>query len=208
MARPTCFFSYTRESASHLNWVLGLARDLGTNGIAVSIDHELELGSDLTQYMERSIRESDFVVIVCTPNYAKRANQRLHGVGYETAIITGEIFNTTPEHKFIPVLRRGSFRRSLPTYLSSRLGLDFSSDGDYDDSLTRLVRHLWDQPQTDPLVAGDRPRFGAGFRARRSSEKRSRRIGATSTQPPVTPTRSVNTRQRVGAPGRSEGQES
>lgn len=188
--------------------MLGLAHDLGANGIAVSIDHELRPGSDLTRYMERSIRESDFVVIVCTPTYAKRADERLQGVGYETAIITGEIFNTAPEHKFIPVLRKGDFGRSLPTYLGSRLALDFRTDGAYEDSLTRLVRHLWHQPMAAPLVVGDRPRFGNKFRARRSSKKRSDHLGETK-KPPVPPgPKSVGARQTMRGRSRPESQRS
>jgi hypothetical protein len=164
--------------------VLDLARDLGANGIAVSIDAELAFGSDLTHYMERAIRESDFVVIVCTPSYAKRADERVRGVGYETTIITREIFDIAPEHKFIPALRRGDHSRSLPAYLGNRYAVDFRAEGEYESSLT----------------VSDRPRFIEGFRAHRAKREPPRRrkakrptapVGAepkTARQPTVAPT--------------------
>ncbi|HSS05324.1 MAG TPA: toll/interleukin-1 receptor domain-containing protein [Solirubrobacterales bacterium] len=175
MSRPTCFISYRREDPAHQDWVLDLARDLGANGIAVSIDAELAFGSDLTHYMERSISESDFVVIVCTPSYAKRADERFRGVGYETTIITREIFNIAPERKFIPVLRRGEHPLSLPAYLGNRYAVDFRADGEYESSLTQLVRHIWGEPLIPPLAVGDRPRFVEGFRARHAQRKKSPR---------------------------------
>ena len=52
------------------------------------------------------MRESDYVLLICTPAFAARADDRVGGVGYEQAVVTGEIFSGTahPE-KFIPVLR-------------------------------------------------------------------------------------------------------
>ena len=62
---------------------------------------------NLYEYMiEASVRESDYVLLICTPAFAARADDRVGGVGYEQAVVTGEIFSSTahPE-KFIPVLR-------------------------------------------------------------------------------------------------------
>ena len=47
---------------------------------------------DLTKYVETSIRESDFVLLICTPPFALKANTSQGGVGYEKGIVTGEIF--------------------------------------------------------------------------------------------------------------------
>lgn len=185
MSRPTCFISYRRENPAHKDWVLDLARDLGANGIAVSIDAELAFGSDLTHYMERAISESDFVVIVCTPSYARRADERVRGVGYETTIITREIFHIAPERKFIPVLRRGDHSSSLPAYLGNRYAVDFRAEGEYENSLTQLVRHIWGEPLIPPLAIGDRPKFVEGFRARRAKREPPRRRRAKRPTAPV-----------------------
>jgi uncharacterized alpha/beta hydrolase family protein len=55
--------------------------------------------------MEESVEDSDFVLLICTPEYAKKANKRRGGVGYEAMIITGELADDIQTTKFIPVLR-------------------------------------------------------------------------------------------------------
>ena len=89
---PKVFFSYSWDDEEHRFWVLKLAADLIKNGIDVLID-EWDLdkyNNDLHQFMETGIRESDKVIMICTPNYAKKANERLGGVVVENTIITGE----------------------------------------------------------------------------------------------------------------------
>jgi hypothetical protein len=49
--------------------------------------------------MESSTRDSDYVTLVCTPKYAKKANERSGGVGYETSVVTGELYNQTKSAK-------------------------------------------------------------------------------------------------------------
>ena len=54
--------------------------------------------------MEQAVAESDFVIVVCTPTYAERANKR-EGVGYESMVITSALAERILTNKFIPVLR-------------------------------------------------------------------------------------------------------
>ena len=61
-------------------------------------------GMDLTHYMATQIREANYVLLICTPNFAKKADAGLGGVGYETTIVTGEIFHNMNPKKFIPLL--------------------------------------------------------------------------------------------------------
>jgi hypothetical protein len=56
--------------------------------------------------MEQAVANSDFVIVVCTPNYAERANKRQGGVGYESIIVTAELAERMLTNKFIPV-RKG-----------------------------------------------------------------------------------------------------
>jgi hypothetical protein len=46
--------------------------------------------------MEESIEASGHVLVICTPEYAKRANARRGGVGYEQQIISGHIMQGVP----------------------------------------------------------------------------------------------------------------
>jgi hypothetical protein len=77
---------------------------------------------DLTKFMEMAVRESNYVILLRTPNFAKKANAGVGGVGYEKTIVTGKIFaDEVEETKFVPVLREGDAKESLPSYLKNRL---------------------------------------------------------------------------------------
>ena len=107
MADASCFISYSWDHDEHVAWVLRLAKDLRLNGAKVDIDRDVSPGSSLTAFMETSVRESDFVVMVCTPAFARRANERAGGVGYESQIVTGELYESVLSDKFVPILRGG-----------------------------------------------------------------------------------------------------
>ena len=107
-----CFISYSWDSESHRQWVIGLGTELRKNGVDVCLNawHTM-LGDDLPQFMEAGIRDCNHVVIVCTPNYAKKANARKGGAGYESAVITGEIFQkVVARGKFLTVTDSGEAR--------------------------------------------------------------------------------------------------
>jgi hypothetical protein len=68
MKLPKVFISYSRESREHEAWVLHLASFLRRNGVDSVLDQwDLKPGHDMTLFMESQIRDSDFVVLVCTP---------------------------------------------------------------------------------------------------------------------------------------------
>jgi thioredoxin len=178
---PSCFVSYAWESPQHRDWVLRLALDLTENGVRVLIDREVKAGESLTLFMEASVRESTTVVLVCTPTYAAKANDRLGGVGNETGIVTGEIFTKGPARKFVPIVRSGPVADALPSYLSDKRSLDFRSEADYEEALAELVRVIWDEPGVALPTPGTRPRFGDLWRPARH------RPGAEPAPPPSTP---------------------
>jgi hypothetical protein len=149
MANPKCFISYSWESPQHKDWVRNLAECLQRNGVITLFDQwDVRPGVYLTEYMETSIRESDYVLLVCTPIFAQKANGGIGGVGYEKNIVTGEIFTrTAPSTKFVPILRFGDESTSLPSYLKSKVFIDFRNDSKFDESLQILLRHLHDIPE-------------------------------------------------------------
>jgi hypothetical protein len=109
MKSPRCFISYSRDNDAHRVWVLKIATRLRESGIDAILDQvQSGLGTDLTKFMEKSVRESDFVLLVCTPNFAQMADAGAGGVAYEKAIVTREIFaDEFRETKFVPLLREG-----------------------------------------------------------------------------------------------------
>jgi hypothetical protein len=159
---PRVFISYSWDSETHKAWVLELAKRLVKDGIDIILDRwHLKPGFDKPYFMEQAIAQSDFLVIICTENYATKANTRAGGVGYESLVITGEVARDALTDKFIPVLRQGSFDKSLPIYLGSRLGVDLSGDPYSEDSYEDLIRQLHGEPIVAPPI-GKKPDFSTG----------------------------------------------
>src|SRR3712207_6273724 len=97
---PRAFISYAWESTEHQAWVRDFATRLRADGINVTLDQwTLAPGDQLTHFMEQSVRENDYVLIICTPRYAERSNQRAGGVGYEGDIMTAELLNHQNQRK-------------------------------------------------------------------------------------------------------------
>jgi len=128
--RPiTVFISYSWDDAEHKEWALSLASRLRADGVDAILDQtHLHLGERSPEFMERSVRKSDRVLVVCTETYKKRFDDREGGVGYEGHIITGEIIREVGTDKFIPVLRSGDWDSAIPTALSGVHGADLRTD--------------------------------------------------------------------------------
>lgn len=69
-----------------------MADKLLYDGIEATVDqYDLSLGDRLPQFMEQSISNVDYVLIICTPTYKRKSDMRKGGVGYEGHIISGEL---------------------------------------------------------------------------------------------------------------------
>ncbi|WP_342355921.1 thioredoxin [Nocardia otitidiscaviarum] len=119
-----------------------LAADLVKREIDVRFDGFVDAGTSITQFMEASVRDSDFVVLVCTPSFAKKADARTGGTGYEAQIVSTEIFYGCDQRKFIPILRSGSSHDAMPTYLRGKLSIDFRTVESYNAGIESLVSHI------------------------------------------------------------------
>jgi TIR domain len=79
---PKAFISYSWDNESHKRWVIELGTRLRGDGVDLILDEwHLHPGDQAPAFMERAIRESDFVLIICTPGYKRRADSRQGGVG-------------------------------------------------------------------------------------------------------------------------------
>ena len=148
---PTTFVSYSWDSEEHKSWVRDLAYRLRNDGIDVKLDQwETAPGDQLTEFMERGVREHDFVVIVCTPKYKERSDSRAGGVGYEGDIMTAEVLQDQNHRKFIPVLRTGLWEAVAPSWLKGKLYIDLSSDPRDRDAYQELLTTLLGQREIAP----------------------------------------------------------
>jgi hypothetical protein len=145
-ARPTpkAFVSYGWESDEHRDWVRDLAARLRGDGVDVTLDKwELQPGDQLPAFMERAVRENDYVLIVCTPHYKRRSNERMGGVGYEGDIMTAEALMTRNERKFIPLFRSGNdWRDAAPTWLQGKYYIDFRGNPYLEERYQDLITTL------------------------------------------------------------------
>jgi hypothetical protein len=107
-ATPKAFISYSWDDEAHKHWTKELAARLRADGVDATIDRWAVVPGDrLPVFMEQAIRENSYVLIVCTPKYKAKSDNRTGGVGYEGDIMTGEDYTLGNHRKFIPILRRG-----------------------------------------------------------------------------------------------------
>lgn len=160
---PIAFISYSHETKSHKDWVrAGLAERLMASGVRVILDQwHLKIGADLPQFMENAAR-ADAVLLICTPDFARKANARKGGVGYESSIVTAELLNSHPsvEPKFLPVWRSGEREEATPHYLKSALAVDLRAENKhYEEEFVKLLRQLHREPEHIPPALGQKPDF-------------------------------------------------
>jgi hypothetical protein len=153
------FISYSWDSEEHKTWVEAFATALRQNGVDVVLDRwHLQPGTDMYHFMERSVRSAQFILVICTPTYAAKAENRVGGVGYEATIITTQLARQTDQQKFIPILRSGDWTSAAPIWLASRRGLDFSSNPYSPSEFHNLLRTLHREEVQAPAL-GPRPSF-------------------------------------------------
>lgn len=140
---PGVFVSYSWDDASHKKWVRELATQLRKDGVNVRLDQwELAPGDDLPTFMESAVRESKYVLIVCTPTYKLKADSRKGGVGFEETIMTGELYSHAPRRKFIPILRGPEWVASSPSWLLGSYRIDLRGDPYSSDEYRDLINTL------------------------------------------------------------------
>ena len=156
---PRIFLSYSHEEPEHDQWVMNLGKLLRENGVDAYLDKwDLIPGQDTTYFMESQIRDSDFVILICTPLYAEKSNIPRGGVGYEKNIISAEMLQASDlRPKFIPILRKGTFDDALPTYLGSKYAIDFREPQNQINALDELLRAIYKQPHPEKPPLGQNP---------------------------------------------------
>ncbi|NVZ92447.1 toll/interleukin-1 receptor domain-containing protein [Pseudomonas yamanorum] len=140
---PKVFISYSHDTEAHKNWVLTLATRLVANGVDVVLDQwDLTLGSDLPRFMESGLTEAHRIITICTQSYVAKANSGVRGVGYEKMILTAQLMQDMSSDRIIPVVRDNDLTPPVPTFLSSRVYIDFCDDLSYEARYAELLRDI------------------------------------------------------------------
>ena len=157
MKIPKIFISYSHDSIEHKKWIMDLAIRMRNNGIDAIIDQwELKPGDDLPHFMETHLANADKVIMICSEKYVEKANSGTGGVGYEKMIITSNLLKNIDENKIIPIVRQMS-TKFLPTFLKSKLYIDFSKNSDYEFSFDELIRTIHNSPIYKKPEIGNNP---------------------------------------------------
>ncbi|HEY0491082.1 MAG TPA: toll/interleukin-1 receptor domain-containing protein [Telluria sp.] len=157
MAIPKVFISYSHDDQAHKKWVLDLATRLRNTGIDAVLDQwELRPGDDLPAFMEKNLREADRVVMVCSENYVAKANSGTGGVGYEKMIVTSDLMQGIDSNKVIPIIRQEG-TQDVPTFLKTKLFINFSRSDDLEFAFDELVRTIHGAPLYVKPPVGNNP---------------------------------------------------
>lgn len=156
---PLIFISYTWDSEAHKQWVLNLADQFISDGIEAILDrHELKLGRNMPHFMERSIARADKVLIIFTPGYKAKADNRTGGAGYEYSIMNADLYhNQTTNEKIIPILRAGNQQESIPAFMRQFIHLDMTNDNVFRERYQELKDHICNQSMLEKPVLGPSP---------------------------------------------------
>jgi len=145
----TTFISYSHDSVKHKSVVLTLANRLVQEGVDCDLDQYHESPPEgWPKWMLLSIKEADFVLVVCTETYLDRIEDRTPvndglGAKWEGGIITQELYERGGRNdKFIPVITNSNDKTFIPPFLRSATYYDISQPERYD----RLYRQITNQP--------------------------------------------------------------
>ena len=161
---PKVFISYSWTNPTHQELVHSWADRLLADGIDVILDiYDLKEGNDKYVFMEQMVTDDSVshVLIVCDKGYKEKADNRKAGVGTESQIISQEVYEKVDQSKFIPIVcefdEEGN--PALPTFLQSRIGINFSSPEAVNDNWEQLVRLLYGKPQYTKPERGQAPTY-------------------------------------------------
>jgi len=122
VSHPKVFISYSHDSPEHADRVLALSDRLRADGIDCVLDqYELSPSEGFPRWMDRQIRATDFVLMICTPTYYRRVMGEEKpgsgmGVAWESTLIYQYIYNAgTVNARFIPILLEGGSTSDIPT---------------------------------------------------------------------------------------------
>jgi hypothetical protein len=166
---PKVFISYSWDDEDHKLWVKTFAVQLRADGVDVMLDQWAAVPGDrLPHFMEQAIRENSYVLLICTPRYKEKSDNRTGGVGYEGDIMTGEAHTLGNHRKFIPVLRRGDRGTAMPSWVAGKYDIDLSGEPYSEENYHDLLATLHNLREQAPPV-GPAPRRQPLREAKKSS---------------------------------------
>ena len=187
LARPDCFISYAWGDKDQELWVeRNLAADLAKAGIGVILDRweNARIGASVTRFIEQ-IEKCDFVIVVGTPLYRKKYDNKETATGYAVAaegdLISNRLTGTEGQKESVlPLLLQGEKATSLPPLLHGRVFADFRKEIQYFATALDLILSLYQIPFNNPAVADLRESFTHGNESHGIASNKRRHYGLVS----------------------------
>ena len=157
------FISYSHDSNAHRQQVLNLAQRLRSDGLDCRIDQFVN-GSPpegWPLWIQRQVRDSDFVFVVCTETYRCRFDGEEQpgkgkGIDWEGILVIQQLYDARSLNaKFIPVLLEGAGEDDIPLPLQPYTRYQLPAEYDV------LYRYLTGQPKVIPAQIGPRRQMEA-----------------------------------------------
>lgn len=133
-----------------------------SDGVDIVLDvWDLKEGDDKYAFMEKMVTDASVthVLVFSDSEYAAKADARKAGVGTESQIISREVYSKVQQSKFIPVVCEfdDSGEPFLPTFLKSRIWIDFSSPEAANENWEQMIRLLYGKPAHEKPTLGKPP---------------------------------------------------
>ncbi|HSB94841.1 MAG TPA: toll/interleukin-1 receptor domain-containing protein, partial [Spongiibacteraceae bacterium] len=136
---------------------MDFATTLRNRGVDAVLDQwDLKPGDDLPHFMEKQLEAANFVLMICSEKYVEKANSGEGGVGYEKMIITSNLLAKIDSSKVIPIIRQNG-TNYRPTFLKTKLYINFSNDAENEYSFDDLLRTLLNAPLYEKPEIGKNP---------------------------------------------------
>jgi len=109
-------------------------------------------GGLLTDFMQ-IIRQTDRVICVLSPTYKLKANEGLGGVGYESSIITDDLYKNIGSNRIIPVIINSvhTLEECCPDFLTkirkAILRMNYDSDALFFEEIARVIHKTPQKPK-------------------------------------------------------------
>ncbi|WP_462250970.1 SEFIR domain-containing protein [Ekhidna sp.] len=148
---PKVFISYSWSGQIHQEQVKRWADRLLADNIDIVLDiYDLNEGDDKYAFMEQMVTDKTVthVLVICDKKYSEKADSRKAGVGTESQIISQEVYEKVKQSKFIPIVCEfdEDGQPYLPTFLKSRIWINFSSTEAENENWEQLTRLLYGKP--------------------------------------------------------------
>ena len=155
--RPTAFVCYAHETGSHNQQVTDLTVRLRADGVDCTADvFEVSPPEGWQRWMLRQVKDSDFVIVVCTATHAQHiaaspTSRAGRGVRWEDGAILQCLYDEGENRRFIPVVFDKTALHHIPQALKSATHYDLSTHKGY----VALHRALTNQPQVEKPPIGE-----------------------------------------------------